>query len=192
MPFVQRPSLAVFIADGNPEFPEPMNRFRILNPSQTAFYLLEESEGVIRTGWLAMTGNGRAQHPDPREFGTRDDGLLPDLSNRLIAALRGKPADFGDVPTPPGTDFQMRCWNAARAIPHGERRSYIHLATTVRSPGAARAVGQAMRRNPLPIIVPCHRVVSSSGIGGFGGEPAGGSTTRVKEMLLWAEEKLAP
>jgi len=63
-------------------------------------------------------------------------------------------------------------WLAARLIPYGETRSYRQLAASIGQPGAARAVGQALARNPLAIIVPCHRVLQADGgLGGFGGGP---------------------
>ena len=69
-----------------------------------------------------------------------------------------------------GTDFQKRAWAAARSIPRGETRSYGWIARSIGNPGAARAVGQAMRSNPVPFIVPCHRVVGSGGaMRGYGG-----------------------
>jgi len=68
------------------------------------------------------------------------------------------------------TAFQRRVWSAVRDIPYGETRSYGQIARQVGSPGAARAVGQAMAANPLPIVVPCHRVMGSNGdLRGFGG-----------------------
>jgi methylated-DNA-[protein]-cysteine S-methyltransferase len=69
-----------------------------------------------------------------------------------------------------GTDFELEVWRALVAIPFGETRTYGELARTLRRPGAARAVGQANHRNPLPILVPCHRVVAAGGrLGGYGG-----------------------
>ena len=69
-----------------------------------------------------------------------------------------------------GTDFQRRVWDALRTIPHGETRSYGEIATQIGIPGASRAVGLANGRNPISIIVPCHRVVGSTGsLTGYGG-----------------------
>jgi methylated-DNA-[protein]-cysteine S-methyltransferase len=68
------------------------------------------------------------------------------------------------------TAFQRRVWSAVRGIPYGETRSYGQIARQAGSPGAARAVGRAMATNPVPIVVPCHRVIGSSGkLRGFGG-----------------------
>jgi len=69
-----------------------------------------------------------------------------------------------------GTDFQKRVWRELRNIPYGETRSYGQLAERIGAPRAVRAVGAANGRNPIPIIVPCHRVIGSSGkLVGFGG-----------------------
>jgi methylated-DNA-[protein]-cysteine S-methyltransferase len=71
---------------------------------------------------------------------------------------------------PAGTDFQLRAWNALRAIPFGQTISYGQQAVELGEPGAARAVGAANGRNPLSIVVPCHRVVAASGaLTGFAG-----------------------
>ena len=72
---------------------------------------------------------------------------------------------------PCGTSFQRKVWQTIAAIPYGGMRTYGSIATELSS--AARAVGQACRANPFPIIIPCHRVVSQSGIGGFHGATAG-------------------
>lgn len=69
-----------------------------------------------------------------------------------------------------GTPFQRRVWNAMRKIPYGQTRSYKWLAQRIGNPTKARAVGQACGSNPLPILIPCHRVIKSDGgLGGFGG-----------------------
>jgi methylated-DNA-[protein]-cysteine S-methyltransferase len=69
-----------------------------------------------------------------------------------------------------GTDFQRACWQQLRRIPYGETRTYLDIAHAVSSPGAVRAVGQANHYNPVAIIVPCHRVINTTGkLGGYGG-----------------------
>ena len=82
------------------------------------------------------------------------------------------------------TPFQQAVWKAATEISHGETRSYAWIAKRVRNPKAARAVGQAMGANPVPIIVPCHRVISSAGkLGGFS------AGLGMKKHLLELEKK---
>lgn len=99
-------------------------------------------------------------------------GLDPTaLADKLRRYFDGEAVVF-DEPLAPGlgTAFQQRVWALCRAIPRGQTRSYGDLAREADSPGAARAVGRAMALNPWPIIVPCHRVLGSSGsLTGFGG-----------------------
>jgi methylated-DNA-[protein]-cysteine S-methyltransferase len=82
------------------------------------------------------------------------------------------------------TDFQRRVWNAMRKIPYGETRSYKWLAQKVGDSRKARAVGQACGSNPLPILIPCHRVIREDG--GLGGFSAG---LHIKRKLLKLESK---
>jgi O-6-methylguanine DNA methyltransferase len=85
-----------------------------------------------------------------------------------------------------GTDFQIACWRALLAIPYGETRSYADIARAVDRPKAFRAVGMANNRNPIAIVVPCHRVIASDGkLCGYGGG------LDVKRMLLELEGALA-
>ena len=82
-----------------------------------------------------------------------------------------------------GTPFQRRCWQALLAIPYGQTRTYAQQAQAVGSPRACRAVGMANHRNPLPVLIPCHRVVGADGsLTGY----AGG--LRIKQMLLEIEQ----
>jgi methylated-DNA-[protein]-cysteine S-methyltransferase len=72
--------------------------------------------------------------------------------------------------SPQGTDFQRAVWAALLEIPYGETRSYGEIARAVGKPGAARAVGMANNRNPLPVFIPCHRVIGADGaLVGYGG-----------------------
>lgn len=94
-----------------------------------------------------------------------------DLTGRLRAYFAGNKVSFPDeLDLLSATPFQQKVWQAARRIPCGETRSYKWLAMEAGKPGAARAAGQAMAKNRLPIIIPCHRVIGSDGgIGGFSG-----------------------
>lgn len=87
-------------------------------------------------------------------------------------AAEGKPVEVnGHVRVVGGTPFQRAVWQAMLSIPRGATISYAELARRVGRPGAARAVGQAVGSNPVPLLIPCHRVVASDGgLGGFGGE----------------------
>jgi O-6-methylguanine DNA methyltransferase len=116
----------------------------------------------------------------------------------VIDAARTAPADADlavdliarhlAVPTPKASPFFERCWKACRSIPAGETRTYGWLAKAAGNAQAVRAAGQAMRRNPLPVIVPCHRVVGANGLGGFAGsDDPRGASCRLKAWLLRRE-----
>lgn len=98
------------------------------------------------------------------------DAYLEDANFRFDLPLRLR-----------GTDYQQRVWEALRRIPAGEVRSYGELAHLLAS--SPRAVGNACRRNPVPIIVPCHRVVARTGIGGFGGAVQGELVEQKRRLL---------
>jgi methylated-DNA-[protein]-cysteine S-methyltransferase len=101
-----------------------------------------------------------------------DHPLLLEAAKQLGGYFAGKRRRF-DLPLPetlPGTPFQRRVWSAMRLIPYGQTLSYGELAHRIGSPAACRAVGGACGKNPLPIIIPCHRVIGQSGgLTGFGG-----------------------
>lgn len=108
--------------------------------------------------------------PADARQGERDDAVLPGLREQLEAYFRAELTDF-DVPLAlVGTPFQQRVWAALRTIPYGTTWSYGRLAAEIGSPAASRAVGLANGRNPVGIVVPCHRVVGSTGrLTGYGG-----------------------
>lgn len=96
--------------------------------------------------------------------------VLHATAEQLAEYFAGTRTEF-DLPlAAAGTDFQHRVWALLRGIPYGQTRSYGQLATELGQPGASRAVGLANGRNPVSIVVPCHRVIGSSGaITGYGG-----------------------
>lgn len=100
----------------------------------------------------------------------RDDDTFGAAREQLASYFAGELREF-DLPlNPSGTDFQREVWRALRAIPYGEVRSYRDIADQIGRPGASRAVGMANGRNPISIIVPCHRVIGASGhLTGYGG-----------------------
>ena len=108
---------------------------------------------------------------DGVKYAVRSPQLYEDLIKRLMAYFAGHKVEFPDcLDLSAATDFQREVWDATRLIPYGETRSYTWVAEQIKKPGAARAVGQALGRNPLPVIVPCHRVLTSNGeLGGFSG-----------------------
>lgn len=107
--------------------------------------------------------------------------LAREVMEQLMAYFRD-PASRFELPMPvQGTPFQRRVWSALREIPVGETRTYGELAKSLGS--SPRAVGNACRSNPLPIVIPCHRVVSATGPGGYAGQ-TGGRNMLIKHWLL--------
>ncbi len=103
---------------------------------------------------------------------TRDDShpVLIETERQLNEYFSGRRTEFVLKLDVDGTPFQRRVWNALRTIPFGETRSYGDIAKQIGNPGAMRAVGAANGRNPVSIVVPCHRVIGSNGkLTGFGG-----------------------
>lgn len=123
---------------------------------------------------------------DPPQTAVEDTAYFHDLIDDLRRYFSGQPVDFQIVLDPAqGTPFQRQVWQATRSIPGGSTRSYGWLAAQAGHPRAARAVGQAMARNPVPIVVPCHRVVGTHGLGGF----SGGLDVKRRLLKLEAGEK---
>lgn len=112
-----------------------------------------------------------AQTPAAESSGiARAEGHLDRAEVQLAEYFEGTRRTFDLDLDPAGTDFQLRAWRALRAIPYGRTISYGEQAAELGEPGAARAVGAANGRNPLSIVVPCHRVVAASGaLTGFAG-----------------------
>ncbi|HET7435542.1 MAG TPA: methylated-DNA--[protein]-cysteine S-methyltransferase [Thermoanaerobaculia bacterium] len=107
---------------------------------------------------------------EPRDEWRRDDDAFADAIGQLREYFDGKRKVFDLELAPRGTEFQRAVWTALTAIPYGELRSYRDIAIRIGKPEAVRAVGAANGANPLPIVVPCHRVVGSNGsLTGFGG-----------------------
>ncbi len=114
----------------------------------------------------------------------RNDKLFNNLTKDLENYFSGAKVDFSvyDLDISVGTQFQKRVWRKLSEIPYGETRSYKWLAEQVGSPNGFRAVGGANGKNPIPIIIPCHRVINSDGsLGGYSGG------VWIKERLLRLE-----
>jgi methylated-DNA-[protein]-cysteine S-methyltransferase len=124
--------------------------------------------------------NGRAIRPDG-DWTESSRGVVGDAARQLKEYFAGKRVDF-DLPlAPEGTSFQRAVWQRLREIPYGETISYGELAKRVGNPNASRAVGAANGSNPIPIVIPCHRVIGSNGkLTGFGG----GLPTKEKLLAL--------
>jgi methylated-DNA-[protein]-cysteine S-methyltransferase len=156
---------------------------------------------IFRTpaGWVGVLGSEAGlrrltlPHPSPTGIphklgiskgeATLSPQRFKDLVKRLRDYFSGHKVGFPDaLDLAAATDFQRQVWAATRLIPYGQTRSYAWVAAQIGRPKAARAVGQALGRNPLPIIVPCHRVLASNGLGGFGGG------LQMKKRLLQLEK----
>lgn len=121
----------------------------------------------------------------PKEkTGSKESKMLDKAEKQIGEYLIGKREDF-DIPLKlEGTEFQKRVWAELEKIPYGQTRSYKQIATALKDPKACRAVGTANGKNPISLIVPCHRVINESGkMGGY----AGGLD--IKEFLLGLEKK---
>ncbi len=126
----------------------------------------------------------RAAHPGVRATWTQEHALLTKAEEAILGYFhhrRPLPALSLDVRA--GTPFQRQVWDVLCQIPFGETRSYLEVAHSVGRPRAPRAVGQACGRNPLPLLVPCHRVVAANGrLGGYSGG------LHIKQALLALEQ----
>jgi methylated-DNA-[protein]-cysteine S-methyltransferase len=108
----------------------------------------------------------------PADGVPRDDEfpVLKAAAEQLTAYFGGELKLFELPLTPEGTAFQRSVWDALLTIPYGETRSYMQMAVVIGAPKAVRAVGAANGQNPIPIVIPCHRVIGSNGkLTGFGG-----------------------
>lgn len=168
-----------------------------------SYLLLDAPLGVCGIAWSSR-GLVRLQLPEATREATERrlavagrsaaTSALPPAVERAVAALRryfsGEPADLTAVDVDLGgvPEFHRQIYAVTRAVPWGETVTYGDLARMVGSPGSARAVGQAMGRNPVPVVIPCHRVLASGqGLGGF--SAPGGLTT--KQRLLALEKATA-
>jgi methylated-DNA-[protein]-cysteine S-methyltransferase len=117
---------------------------------------------------LQLPAGKHAQRPRPGW--ERDDSAFDDVRTQLNEYFAGTRTEF-DLPLhASGTPFQQKVWDALTRIPYGETASYGETAAAIGAPSASRAVGLANGQNPLPIIVPCHRVVGANGsLTGYGG-----------------------
>lgn len=114
----------------------------------------------------ALSGVYMEQHkrkPQKDAFGERVDSGFEDAARQLGEYFAGTRTEFDLALRSDGDDFQLRVWELLRRIPYGETRSYGQLARQLGDPALAREVGAANARNPLAIVVPCHRVVGADG-----------------------------
>lgn len=95
--------------------------------------------------------------------GERNDAAFAEVAQALEAYFDGRATDIPVAAEPEGTEFQRRVWAALRDIPYGATSTYGAIAKAIGSPGAVRAVGLAVGRNPISLVIPCHRVVGADG-----------------------------
>ena len=141
-------------------------------------FLAASGKGLIALEFDARLPGQQSIRPNPRHLRAEQNGVTFESSaslmrpyvNELEEYFDGKRRDFSFPLDLRGTGFQLACWRALLAIPYGETRSYADIARAVGKPNAFRAVGMANNRNPVAIVVPCHRVIASDGtLCGYGG-----------------------
>ncbi|MBS1263885.1 MAG: Methylated-DNA--protein-cysteine methyltransferase [Methanonatronarchaeales archaeon] len=144
------------------------------------FCVLSDCE--VRAVSMFRGSPGEALSAAEEKAGSEADAVLRDggVVDELRAYLESR-EPLSTAAEPRGTGFQGRVWGAVSRISLGETRTYGEVASEIDGPGAARAVGNALGVNPAPLFVPCHRVVSRSGLGGFSGG------TDLKRFLLKLE-----
>ena len=152
-------------------------KYRVLETPIGGLLLARDAAGLR----LIHFQNGRHLERPAPEWEQRDDAF-DDVGTQLMEYFDGRRRQF-DLPLAPnGTPFQQRVWKALLDIPYGETISYGELAARIGRRSASRAVGLANGSNPLPIVIPCHRVIGSNGkLTGYGGGLA------IKERLLALE-----
>lgn len=139
-------------------------------------YALEENEGQLTRVWV-----GDRITLAPADVDIRETPLLKEAKAQLDAYFAGRLKVFELPLAPAGTEFQMKVWKALCTIPYGETITYGQLAGRLGNANASRAVGMANSRNPLPVFIPCHRVVGTGGkLTGY----TGGLDIKVKLLQL--------
>lgn len=155
------------------EIKSPVGKLKLVASSRALVAVLWERERPNRVKLDEMSLD--PQHP-----------ILIETERQLAEYFAGKRTEF-DLPLEPnGTEFQKKVWRTLREIPFGKTKRYLDLARAIGSPDASRAVGAANGKNPLSIVVPCHRVVGANGaLTGF----AGGLETKAALLALEAASR---
>ncbi len=157
-------------------------------------FMAASGEGLVALEFDVRLAGQQTIRPNPRDLRGEKRGVrFEDAGRRMRSYVKeleeyfaGKRREFGFALDLRGTDFQVACWRALLAIPYGETRTYADIARAVGKPNAFRAVGMANNRNPIAIVVPCHRVIASDGtLCGYGGG------LEVKRKLLELEGALS-
>jgi O-6-methylguanine DNA methyltransferase len=141
-------------------------------------FVAASQKGLVALEFDIRLPGQRTVRPNPRDLRAeakvlrfeRADAKMGDYIRELKEYFAGSRRKFGFPLDLRGTNFQIACWRALLAIPYGETRSYADIARAVGRPQGFRAVGMANNRNPIAIVVPCHRVIASDGsLCGYGG-----------------------
>jgi O-6-methylguanine DNA methyltransferase len=157
-------------------------------------FLAASEKGLVALEFDARLPGQQTIRPNPRDLRSeskavrfeRADPKMSGYARELEEYFAGSRREFTFPLDLRGTEFQVSCWRALLAIPYGETRTYADIARAVRSPQGFRAVGMANNRNPIAIVVPCHRVIASDGtLCGYGGG------LDVKRKLLQLEGALS-
>jgi methylated-DNA-[protein]-cysteine S-methyltransferase len=146
---------------------ESVTRFTIVASPIDELLVVAEGDAITRLHMAPHLGRFAPQADWRR---ADDDPTLAEARGQLDQYFAGERTEFDLTLAPVGTPFQMQVWTGLRAIPYGRTSSYGELAGRIGNPRASRAVGLANGRNPIAIIVPCHRVIGADGsLTGFGG-----------------------
>lgn len=161
------------------------HHYRIVHTRDGYVGLVASQRGLCRI-YLPLETRNEVKQIIVRDFpeAREQAGLLSQLAGNLKRFFKGEQVDFDVRLDWSGwNSFEVDVWRACREIPYAETGSYKSLAERLGRPGAARAVGTAMGRNPFPIVVPCHRVVKSDGtLGGYSGPGGVSFKRRLLEM----------
>ncbi|QBG55790.1 cysteine methyltransferase [Bacillus amyloliquefaciens] len=145
--------------------------------------IITEEEGFI-TGLFLNGEDFEKWRKDTTGVKSCETALLSEAKQQLTSYFSGERRHFSLPLRQKGTTFQEKVWNALTVIPYGESRSYGDIAEMIGKPKAVRAIGQANKRNRLPILIPCHRVIGkNSALTGYAG-----TQTDVKAVLLNIEQ----
>jgi methylated-DNA-[protein]-cysteine S-methyltransferase len=160
----------------------------LLLPSPVGPLLVAYDAAGVRT--VRFWRHGEHPPAPTRDAPARGDEIGRQVAREIEGYFDGERSGFTVPLAAVGTPFQHEVWNALLRIPAGATRSYGQVAAEIGRPGGARAVGQANARNPIPILIPCHRVLAADGsAGGYLGEWGGGEGLAIKRWLLAHESR---
>ena len=152
--------------------------FTIFNPAIGPLFLAASPKGLVALEFDARQPGQQTIRPNPRDLRAENNRVsfeeskpaLQPYVDQLREYFAGERREFTFALDMRGTEFQLACWRALLAIPYSETRTYADIARAVGRPQGFRAVGMADNRNPIAIVVPCHRVIASDGtLCGYGG-----------------------